>query len=425
MNVALRLARCLAGLIAFASTSVASGFDGMEGSHSRPHRDGIEKNHFILCCASTEAWTAVADMNRFRRRAVATLLPDGKVLVAGGGGSIIGVPEVHASAELYDPASDSWTFTGNMRVSRLLASATLLADSRFLVVGGLADPLPESDDFFSYSATAEFYDAVTGRWNLTAPLPAPSAGHSATLLRDGRVLVAGGQTPGVSSVENMDTAELYDPSTETWGPSGRLASGKRQAHTATLLSDGRVLVTGGWLGSFRNSEITSTCEIYDPSTGQWSRVGDMGAPRIGHTATALPSGKVLVAGGANISGDLPSAELFDPATGQWTPTSNLNDPRGDHTATLLPNGNVLVAGGVAEGDDSITRVVTRTEIYDTATGTWRPGAHLIEGRFAHTATLLRDGSVLIAGGMEVVNAWAGGGYQTESISSAERSPGSP
>ncbi|RZL94152.1 MAG: hypothetical protein EOP82_05785 [Variovorax sp.] len=169
----------------------------------------------------------------------------------------------------------------------------------------------------------------------------------------------------------------------------------RSGHTATLLPDGKVLVAGGSDGSF-----LASAELYDPATGQWAATSAMGAARSVFTATLLPDGKVLVAGGLGV-GILASAELYTPATGQWAPTGPMSAARLTHTATLLPDGKVLVAGG--NGGVSGGGSLATAERYDPTTGAWTATGSMSTGRTAHTATLLPNGKVLAAGSYESSN----------------------
>jgi hypothetical protein len=174
-------------------------------------------------------------------------------------------------------------------------------------------------------------------------------GHTATLLPNGKVLVVGGVNP-ISQQEQKATAELYDPGTGTWSSTGSLAEG-RANHTATLLPNGKVLVAGGVSILDGSPEIstplTVSTELYDPGTGSWSLTGSPASGRYRHTATPLPDGKVLVAGGAILFESLHtvSAEVYDPGTGTWSSTGSMAVGRTSHTATPLRNGKVMVVGG--------------------------------------------------------------------------------
>ena len=302
----------------------------------------------------------------------ATLLPNGTVLVAGGGGSSLN--SELASAELYDPANGTWTATANLATARMGHTATLLPDGRVLVAGGY--------DGTTLLASAELYDPVNGTWTATGNLVSARENHTATLLPDGRVLVAGGDNNGGSV---LASAELYDPATGAWITTGSLATG-RTDHTATLLPNGKVLVEAGE-GSGGSAALASA-ELYDPVSGTWTVTGSLGTARyFGHTATLLLNGQVLVAGGFDPLGYLTSAELYDPASGTWTATASLVTPRTGQTATLLPDGEVLVAGGY----DGITALAS-AELYNPAT--------IATTKFLNISTRLRvlpDPNELIGG----------------------------
>jgi N-acetylneuraminic acid mutarotase len=296
---------------------------------------------------------------------------------------------VSAKASTLDPGT--WTQTGNLNFARDNHTATLLPNGKVLVAGGYGGS--------SYLVQSEMYDPATGTWNQTGNLNFKRSSHTATLLPNGKVLVAGGSftDPDFSNWDNSRPpttyypvkSELYDPATGTWSQTGNL-SFTRDRHTATLLPNGKVLVTGG--AGYGGSLVQS--ELYDPSTGAWSQTGNPNDDRYSHTATLLPNGKVLVAGGR--SSTIPllpyQSELYDPATGTWSQTGNLNFARYSHTATLLPNGKVLVAGGYGSSS-----YLVQSELYNPATGTWTQTGNLNFARANHTTTLLPNGKVLVAG----------------------------
>jgi WD40 repeat protein len=318
------------------------------------------------CAAQSGTWTFTGSLITGRGFHTATLLPNGKALVAGGDPYL-------ASAELYDPASGTWSATGSLIHGRSLHTATLLANGHVLVAAGYS------------TLTAELYDPASGTWSATGSLGTEydRYGHTATLLLNGKVLVVGGYDG--SDIFYAST-ELYDPATGTWNFSGSLNTA-RWRHTATLLPNGKVLAVGG--SNFVN--YLTSAELYDPASGVWSVTGSLTVERESHTATLLSNGKVLVAGGY---GSGPTAELYDPASGTWSATGSLATDRFAHTATLLPNGKVLIAGGTDLNFDQIVI----TELYDPASNTWTTSGSLNTAREAHTATLLPDGKVLAAGG---------------------------
>jgi N-acetylneuraminic acid mutarotase len=326
------------------------------------------------CAAAPGEWEFTGNLDVPRLSHTATLLPNGKVLIAAGGSNQDGVAD---TAELYDPVSGTWAYTGRLTTSRNYHSATLLSSGKVLVAGGYYTP--------ARLASAEVYDPVSGTWHVTGSLSVARSSHSAVLLHDGRVLVAAG-------VDGTTVAELYDPATGTWSETGSLSTTRNDGQTMTVLADGKVLIVGGLVAD----TYLATAEVYDPATGLWTPTGSLTTGgRQYHTATLLPNGQVLVAGGYNpaiVIGALSSAELYDPASGTWRATGSLNIGHRRHRATLLPNGQVLVASG-----QFLSQIKT-AEIYDPATETWTVTGSLNTGRIAHSATLLPDGHVLVAGG---------------------------
>ncbi len=338
-------------------------------------------------------WTEGPSMAAARDQHTATLLQSGKVLVAGGccdsqGSSLAG-------AELYDPVAGNWSTGGTMGAARDDHTATLLPSGRVLVTGGSSEI---SDDGESSLASAELYDPAQQLLGTCGEHRAARSGHSATLLPSGRVLVAGGCCDSQGNA--LAGAELYDPASNSWAPAASMSAG-RVFHTATLLPSGQVLVAGGGNGSYPFPALASA-ELYDPAGNSWAPAASLAAGRQFHTATLLPSGQVLVAGGADDNADdLASAELYDPAGNSWSAAASLGTGRASHTATLLPSGQVLVAGG--DGNTGLATLAS-AELYDPAGNTWAPAASLNTGRSSHTATLLPSGQVLVVGGWALSDA---------------------
>ena len=323
----------------------------------------------------TGKFTATGAPTVARTNETATTLQDGRVLVLGG---LDANQRQVATAELYDPATGTFTATGSMSTARQDHTATLLSDGRVLVVGGYNPPISQTTVVQTVAyrplsggtsqpaamtngqgrlASAEIYDPKTGAFTPTGSLHRARMAHTATLLKDGRVLIAGGMVdPAVTS------AEIYDPATGKFGLSGSTPT-SLWLHTATLLQDGRVLITGGRAS---DDSIYSTAYVFNPKTGKFTKTGSMTANRQEHTATLLPNGKVLITGGlsgqsmtANASS---TAELYDPKTGKFTAAGTMTAARMDQTADLLPDGRVLIAGGIYIGSEGGTPV-TSAELY--------------------------------------------------------------
>ena len=216
------------------------------------------------------------------------------------------------------------------------------------------------------------------------------------LLANGTVLVEGG-FDGSSKCQN--SAELYNVAYGTWTLTGSMNTG-RAYHTATLLPSGKVLAAGGVTvpSGQVGHQASAGAEIYDPISGNWSTVASMKTARSDHTATLLTNGKVLIDGGMNDAGLASDEEIFDPVSASWTITGPLNIPRADHTATLLPNGKVLVAGGADYNGTAYVSMDSSAELYDPSTGTWTMTGSMNKARAYHTAALLPNGKVLVFGG---------------------------
>jgi WD40 repeat protein len=269
--------------------------------------------------------------------------------------------------------------TGNLTTSRSGHRATLLPNGRVLITGG------------SVSATAELYDSATGTFTETGEMTTSRSAHTATLLPNEKVLIAGGESK-VSAVGSSaaPTAEVYDPTTDTFTVTGPMST-PRSGHTATVLPNGKVLITGGYA-----SGIQRSAELYDPLSGTFTSTGSMLAPRTGHVAVLLPNGKVLIEGGNSCGDDGdPNPELYDPATGEFTLTGPSAYPPSwgfsAVSASLLPNGNVLTTLHVG------CEAIGSAEIYDSRNGTFAAAPMAASHRGYNTTTLLPEGKVLIAG----------------------------
>jgi Kelch motif len=298
--------------------------------------------------ASRPAFSATGSMNATRQQASATLLKDGRVLVVGGNdvGTATNLATV-PSAELYDPATGKFTMTGSPHVAGLPMVSALLKSGRVLFIGCDA----AGSNGVCAPTYAEVYDPSTGLFSALGPMPGSCTFCTATLLNDGRVLVARGGDP--------EPSLLFDPDTNTFATTGSETT-TRIIQTATLLSDGRVLIAGGFDGTLANT--LATAELYDPKTGTFSPTGSMTTARTGQTANLLSDGRVLIAGGGNITDitslSLATAELYDPETGTFSPAGSMTTARFSQTATLLSDGRVLIAGG-----DSSFNPLSSAELY--------------------------------------------------------------
>jgi hypothetical protein len=338
-----------------------------------------------------------------RKLHTATLLPDGKVLVAGGMDSDDDASwKALASAELYDPRTGAWSATGSMLHPRAWHTATLLPNGLVLVAGGQCPGLyekgcPTLGDPSGAMADAELYDPKTGTWKTTGSMTSPRFEHTATLLADGKVLVAGAElAPDLL----IASTELYDPATGRWTATGNMLTARWQQF-AVGLPDGGALVAGGYGAISPTKEaIQDSVERYSPATGTWRAGPTLLVGRAqGGAAVLLRNGSVLIAGGDG-GGDhmLAAAELYDPATGSRA-TGAMSTTRAEFAAALLVDGRLLAVGGFDVPGTG--KLLSSAEIYDPSAGAWRGAGSMGSARFDFTATLLEDGRVLVTGGSAI------------------------
>ncbi|MGO9453839.1 MAG: kelch repeat-containing protein [Candidatus Binataceae bacterium] len=332
----------------------------------------------------------VGNMVTARWGHTATLLPNGKVLIVGGYDSS---GHYLASAELYDPATQTFSATGSLATGRADHTATLLPDGTVLVTGGLI----ETQNYtFESLSDAQIYNPATGTFSFASEMNEGHYNHTATLLENGKVLIAGGNYFAFGGGSMPADSELYDPSTHTFTVTGSMVT-PRENHTATVLNDGTVLIVGGDISE--SGSVPPAAEIYDPTTGTFTGTGNLNVASEYDTATLLPSGQVLVAGGYCPSCTqyvLARTELYDPVAKTFALSTNLAVAREDQTATLLNNGTALVVGGLTASNYTGT-----AEVFDPSSQTFTGAGSLQSPRDGHTATLLNDGTVLIVGGETV------------------------
>lgn len=355
----------------------------------------------IVLAQDPGTFSATGSMTTARSGHTATLLPDGRALIAGGGSTAV---------ELFDPATGTSSAIGSRTAFGNVGSATLLPDRRVLLLEQATVQLPNGGILRSTIQTAELYDPSTGTLTATGSMIEAQIGYAATLLLNGKVLITGGTNMDSDCCPQVASPELYDPSTQTFSLAGAYTdtgdfsswagSEGLVFTTATLLPGGKILISS-----------ESSAELYDPATDSFSLTGSMTAPYFflggkpttipGRAATLLANGKVLLTGGEGgyeDTGDvhpLASAEFYDSYTGTFTATGDMTMFRRWHAATTLPDGTVLITGGIV---DNFLGTSPTAELYNPATGVFAVAGNLETGRFGHQATLLNDGRVLITGG---------------------------
>jgi N-acetylneuraminic acid mutarotase len=408
MTTVLRVARFSVAL-AFAAVTAVSAFA------TDP------QNHYILPCdqpCASARWEISGNLNIARRGHTATLLPNGEVLIVGGWSPAAEGYGPLASTERYDPATGTFRLARSLSTLKYVSSATALLDGRVLVIGSNPDS--------SVWMAAEIYDPTTDEWSTAADPGTALDGHSAVRLLDGRVLIAGAYAPENGVDRFIGSAMIYDSKQDAWSTTGAL-NHPRTWHTLTLLDSGEVLLVGG-TDSGDLQYTLYDAEIYNPVSGEWRVAGRTSGGGVMGTATPLPDGTVLVAGGngGGIGGNIvfDDVEVFDPEQMTWGRFDDLSVKRYAHSATDLGDGRVLIVGGERQhgGYPWLSyETLSSVEQFDPVTGRWIAAPRLNVARSRHTATLLRDGSVLVVGG----SYGPGGGpnyddYRMFDIKSAER-----
>ena len=295
-----------------------------------------------LYIPSSNKWVLTGTMDRARSKHTTTLLPDGRVLVCGGAGDVANPTTLLSNAEIYLPEQNGqggfWTSVGSMSEARRDHSATLLLNGKVLVVGGQG-----SGPYPGILASAELFDPAKGAWTITGSMNQARSGHTATLLPNGQVLVTGGF---IGNNITVSSAEMFDPESGTWSPVASMNT-DRATHWATMLLDGRALIVGGWQYSPIGGNYLRSTEIYDPASGNWQTNGIRTGNALGSGLCLMPTGDVLAAAGYGTFGvNYPTnSEVYLAGTDIWTNTSACLSPRQDGTMTMLADGRILFTGG--------------------------------------------------------------------------------
>jgi N-acetylneuraminic acid mutarotase len=324
-------------------------------------------------------------MSVAREYAEAIALFDGTILVIGGRD----YPTPHASAEIYDPACNSWRLTGSMNEARFWFARARLQDGRVLVAGGYGDSGRRL-------VSAEIYDPPSEQWIVVAPMLTARTLPSAVVLRDGRVLIIG----GVGENEALSSAEVYDPDSDAWTSAGSMAIRRFQTAAILLPETGDVLVAGsGERDEFGQPVPRRETELYDPASNSWTMASPMNMARwINPVRALLASGRVLIAGGEEFFEGGLTSETYDPRSNTWMRVGDWHDIRIEPGFTLLSDGRILVAGGwwrcyFCEG------IHNSAEIFDESTGRWELVSPMAQRRRgAPSLVALPDGEALVAGG---------------------------
>ena len=318
---------------------------GLSDLNSHPHHADLPRIEL------TSFVPHLAVKARTRRGDTVTALPDGRVLVVGD----LSSPGNRDGARVYRPAKNVWQSTAYLADKRRWHTSTLLLDGRVLVTGG-------REISGEVLHTVEIFDPLDDTWTSTSVMHHGRAHHAAALLNDGRVLVVGGFD---SDLRTLTSAEVYDPATQTWTLVGHMSEA-RSVPTASVLHDGRVLITGGSHIGAGSAAMRNTAEMYNPITNSWTSAGRFEVNRAGHSATVLRDGRVLVVGGAGPASTVAKAEMYNPDKNAWYPAGSLALARTGHSAAMMSDGRIIVAGGWSN-DGSAGYLV---ELFDPRVGTW-------------------------------------------------------
>ncbi|HWH36003.1 MAG TPA: kelch repeat-containing protein [Acidimicrobiales bacterium] len=342
--------------------------------------------------AGQGSWETTAPLSVPRYDHTTTLMEDGRVLAVAGRRIVPDEPvTLLRSAEIYNARTEVWGPGGNLQDARWSHTATLLGDGRVLVAGGFGDPYLSGSNAQPVLDSVEIYDPSSRTWTTAASMGTRRALHSAILVPDGRVMVAGGRTcdqppPAACNFTfRTDSVEFYDPATDTWTPGAPLAVARHTTSPA-LLASGEVLIPAGFtpFGSGNNADR------YDPATATTTLTGNLNVARARQGAMVLDDGRVLVAAGF---GGENTSEIYDPATDTWTLTGNVAAARRfNFFFTVLPDGRALIAGGQVPGEG----VTTSAELYDPASGEWSPAASMTEAHGSGSSLSFTQEAVLLS-----------------------------
>ena len=354
----------------------------------------------------------VASLTVPRATHSATVLPDGRVLVAGGVNGAernkseaagqpgrtdqppwhqrdIGASASVADVECYDAPENAWALVSPLIEARSGHCAVCLNNGQVMILAGSGRQ--------GTLNSVELYNPTDDQWTAASPMGVPRFSHTATLLNNGHVMVCAGNNLYQGAGQILDSVEIYDPVGDSWtvAPSISIA---RMNHSATLLASGEVLVLGGY--SAKMNTAIDDASLFDPVNRTWRNVKPLPERRMQHTATLLTDGRVLVVGGTDepFTPGRMNAYLYDPNSESWSPPMQMAYGRKGHSATQLRSGRVLVVG-----DASNPSGASVTEAFDPESNHWTTSAGLETGRFTHTASLLYSGKLLVAAGQLVTS----------------------